>query len=197
MRSVSAIILLFIASQAHAKDSVDKAVDDTVDKKMDGLVDKLLGHVLDKLVDKAVNKLVGTTFVQGRPGMMTNRLQLPSSTFGRFQGLASAPDRFNSHQTASLARPYAFGKPWNNPIVRGDGDVEERVKKIIVENLNVEADKVKPDAKFIDDLGADSLDTVELLMALEEELGTEIPEEEAQKITTVQDVIDYAKKGDR
>jgi len=57
-----------------------------------------------------------------------------------------------------------------------------------------EEDKVKNDASFINDLGADSLDTVELLMALEEELGCEIPEEDAQKITTVQDVIDYVKK---
>ena len=70
-------------------------------------------------------------------------------------------------------------------------DVAERVKKIVVEHLGVEADKVTDNANFIDDLGADSLDTVELVMALEEEFETEIPDEEAEKITTVQQAIDY------
>jgi len=70
-------------------------------------------------------------------------------------------------------------------------DVAERVKKIVVEHLGVEAAQVKEDAKFIDDLGADSLDTVELVMALEEEFETEIPDEDAEKITTVQQAIDY------
>ncbi|HWO56373.1 MAG TPA: acyl carrier protein [bacterium] len=69
--------------------------------------------------------------------------------------------------------------------------VEERVKKIIVEQLGVNAEQVTPKASFIDDLGADSLDTVELVMALEEEFGLEIPDEEAQKIGTVQAAIDY------
>ena len=69
--------------------------------------------------------------------------------------------------------------------------VEERVKKIIVEQLGVNAEQVTNNAKFIDDLGADSLDTVELVMALEEEFGLEIPDEEAQKIGTVQSAIDY------
>ncbi len=69
--------------------------------------------------------------------------------------------------------------------------VEERVKKIIVEQLGVNAEQVTNNAKFIDDLGADSLDTVELVMALEEEFGLEIPDEEAQKIGTVQTAIDY------
>ena len=72
-------------------------------------------------------------------------------------------------------------------------DVAERVKKIVVEHLGVEAAQVKEDAKFIDDLGADSLDTVELVMALEEEFETEIPDEEAEKITTVQQAVDYIK----
>jgi len=68
----------------------------------------------------------------------------------------------------------------------------ERVKKIIIEQLSVEdPEKVIPDASFIDDLGADSLDTVELVMALEEEFEIEIPDEEAEKITTVQAVVDY------
>ena len=69
--------------------------------------------------------------------------------------------------------------------------IEERVKKIIVEQLGVKEEEVKPEASFIEDLGADSLDTVELVMALEEEFDIEIPDEEAEKITTVQSAIDY------
>lgn len=69
--------------------------------------------------------------------------------------------------------------------------IEERVKAIVIEQLGVEADDVTNAASFIDDLGADSLDTVELVMALEEEFETEIPDEEAEKITTVQLAIDY------
>ena len=70
-------------------------------------------------------------------------------------------------------------------------DIESRVKAIVVEQLGVDEDEVKNESSFIDDLGADSLDTVELVMALEEEFGTEIPDEEAEKITTVQLAIDY------
>lgn len=70
-------------------------------------------------------------------------------------------------------------------------NIEERVKKIIVEQLGVDEADVKNEASFVDDLGADSLDTVELVMALEEEFDTEIPDEEAEKITTVQAAIDY------
>ena len=69
--------------------------------------------------------------------------------------------------------------------------IEERVKKIVCEQLGVNEDEVKPSASFVEDLGADSLDTVELVMALEEEFETEIPDEEAEKITTVQLAIDY------
>ncbi len=69
--------------------------------------------------------------------------------------------------------------------------VEVKVKKIIVEQLGVNADQVTPEAKFIEDLGADSLDTVELVMALEEEFGHEIPDEEAEKLQSVGDVIKY------
>lgn len=69
--------------------------------------------------------------------------------------------------------------------------IEERVKKIVVEQLGVKDDEVTNEASFVDDLGADSLDTVELVMALEEEFKTEIPDEEAEKITTVQQAIDY------
>lgn len=69
--------------------------------------------------------------------------------------------------------------------------IEERVKKIIVDQLGAKAEDVKPEASFTEDLGADSLDTVELVMALEEEFDIEIPDEEAEKITTVQSAIDY------
>ena len=69
--------------------------------------------------------------------------------------------------------------------------VADKVKSIIVEQLGVDEEEVTPDASFVDDLGADSLDTVELVMALEEEFETEIPDEEAEKITTVQQAIDY------
>ncbi len=72
-------------------------------------------------------------------------------------------------------------------------DVAERVKKIIVEHLGVEEGKVVENASFIDDLGADSLDTVELVMAFEEEFGIEIPDEAAEKILTVKDAVDYIK----
>jgi acyl carrier protein len=69
--------------------------------------------------------------------------------------------------------------------------IEQRVKDIIVEQLGVNPDQVTPEAKFIEDLGADSLDTVELVMALEEEFGSEIPDEEAEKLQSVGDVIKY------
>jgi acyl carrier protein len=71
---------------------------------------------------------------------------------------------------------------------------DERVKQIIMDQLGVSADQVTPQASFIDDLGADSLDTVELVMALEEEFDIEIPDEDAEKMKTVQDALDYLKK---
>ena len=70
-------------------------------------------------------------------------------------------------------------------------DTADRVKKIVVEHLGVDADKVTENASFIDDLGADSLDNVELVMAFEEEFGVEIPDDAAEKISTVSDAIKY------
>jgi len=72
--------------------------------------------------------------------------------------------------------------------------VAEKVKSIIAEQLGVKQEEVTPEASFIDDLGADSLDTVELVMALEEEFGIEIPDEDAEKITNVSDVVKYVEQ---
>jgi acyl carrier protein len=72
-------------------------------------------------------------------------------------------------------------------------NIEQRVKKIVAEQLGVNEGDVKNSSSFVNDLGADSLDTVELVMALEEEFETEIPDEEAEKITTVQQAVDYIK----
>jgi acyl carrier protein len=82
---------------------------------------------------------------------------------------------------------------FHTPIEKGSlmSDTADRVKKIVVEHLGVEADKVTEDASFIDDLGADSLDIVELVMAFEEEFSVEIPDDAAEKITTVSDAIKY------
>ena len=73
-------------------------------------------------------------------------------------------------------------------------NVEERVRQIIVEQLGVKEDEISTDSSFVDDLGADSLDTVELVMALEEEFGCEIPDEDAEKITTVKEAVEYLNK---
>jgi acyl carrier protein len=70
-------------------------------------------------------------------------------------------------------------------------DIEAKVKDIIINELGVEPEKVTPEASFVEDLGADSLDTVELVMAFEEEFGMEIPDEEAEKLQTVRDAVNY------
>jgi len=71
--------------------------------------------------------------------------------------------------------------------------IEERVKKVVVEQLDIKPEEATLEASFVDDLGADSLDTVELVMALEEEFDTEIPDEDAEKIRTIQQAVDYVK----
>ena len=76
-------------------------------------------------------------------------------------------------------------------------DIEDRVKKIVVEHLGVEESKIQSESKFIDDLGADSLDTVELVMAFEEEFDCEIPDDAAEKIQTVKDAIDFLKENSK
>lgn len=93
---------------------------------------------------------------------------------------------------AAFAPTPAFTRPSSSLFM--SAELEEKVKAIIVEQLGVDADKVVGSASFIDDLGADSLDTVELIMAIEEEFDTEIPEEEATSIATVQDAIDFVLK---
>mgnify|MGYP001813394276 CR=1 FL=1 len=75
-----------------------------------------------------------------------------------------------------------------------DGSIEAKVKDIIVEQLGVNADQVKAEAKMIEDLGADSLDAVELVMAIEEEFGIEVPDEEAEKLVSVGDITSYVEK---
>ena len=76
------------------------------------------------------------------------------------------------------------------------GDVKSKIKKIVADHLGIEEEKVTEEASFIDDLGADSLDTVELVMAFEEEFGCEIPDDAAEKILTVKDAVDFLSKQD-
>ena len=87
--------------------------------------------------------------------------------------------------------PFASSLGTTEGVICRMSNVEERVKKLIAEQLGVKGDEVTSEASFVEDLGADSLDTVELVMALEEEFETEIPDEEAEKITTVKEAIDY------
>jgi acyl carrier protein len=96
---------------------------------------------------------------------------------------------YNSPVLPAAGRPTTHS-PWE---ICNMSTIEERVKKIVVEQLGVKEDEVTANASFVDDLGADSLDTVELVMALEEEFETEIPDEDAEKITTVQQAVDYIK----
>jgi acyl carrier protein len=100
-------------------------------------------------------------------------------------------DRLTTSDTQAEQRPQL------SETLQGNGkmsDVAERVKKIVIEHLGVEADKVTEGASFIDDLGADSLDTVELVMAFEEEFGCEIPDDAAEQIQTVGDAVKFLEK---
>jgi acyl carrier protein len=98
----------------------------------------------------------------------------------RLNGIARTLGLPNEQREAGVAEPMS--------------EIADRVKKIVVEHLGVEESKVTPEASFIDDLGADSLDTVELVMAFEEAFGVEIPEDAAEKISTVKDAIDYIER---
>ena len=95
---------------------------------------------------------------------------------------------------SAFAPSPAFISRTQSTALFASAEIEQKIKDIIVEQLGVDADKVVPEASFIDDLGADSLDTVELIMAIEEEFDTEIPEEEATSIATVKDAIDFVSK---
>ena len=90
-----------------------------------------------------------------------------------------------------IESPEAKPSPTNQLYQLVMSDIESKVKDIIVEQLGVSADQVKPEAKFIEDLGADSLDTVELVTAFEEEFGIEVPDEDAEKLQSVSDVVTY------
>src|SRR5690606_30224222 len=109
---------------------------------------------------------------------------------------AQAPEQWRAAEPLA-PRPafaYTLGPQVAAPRSREPmSSIAERVEKIVVEQLGVREDAVSPSASFVDDLGADSLDTVELVMALEEEFECEIPDEEAEKITSVQQAIDYVK----
>lgn len=107
--------------------------------------------------------------------------------------LVASVAAFAPSSPAFMPRTAAVATTSNSALFMS-AELEEKVKGIIVEQLGVEADKVVPSASFIDDLGADSLDTVELIMAIEEEFDTEIPEEEAASIATVKDAIDFVSK---
>src|ERR1041385_5305699 len=100
-------------------------------------------------------------------------------------------NRWKSFQADSYNPRFAFAYPHTLEDQRMASSVEDKVKQIIVEQLGVDEGEVTATASFIDDLGADSLDIVELVMALEEGFGMEIPDEDAEKITTVKDAINY------
>jgi acyl carrier protein len=109
------------------------------------------------------------------------------------RGAPVKPIADDAHLTTALRSGKIAQFQSNTPASGGRSmeNVEPRVKKIVAEQLGVNEAEIKNESSFVDDLGADSLDTVELVMALEEEFETEIPDEEAEKITTVQQAIDY------
>jgi acyl carrier protein len=109
---------------------------------------------------------------------------------------SGAPARLASDRYSETARGAIIAADFHADIngERVMSDIAERVKKIVIEHLGVEADKVTDNANFIDDLGADSLDTVELVMAFEEEFNVEIPDDAAETIVTVGDAIKFLEK---
>jgi acyl carrier protein len=109
-------------------------------------------------------------------------------------GLRGDPGRESGPAGRNAIGIQARARPGRTERVDAMSETAEKVKKIVVEHLGVEEAKVTPEASFIDDLGADSLDTVELVMAFEEAFGVEIPDDAAEKITTVKDAIDYIEK---
>jgi acyl carrier protein len=118
---------------------------------------------------------------------------------GRVYAVRSRPQL--SPPPSAITRPFQTGSEATTDRAQSDlhedaamSDIGERVKKIVVEHLGVEADKVTENASFIDDLGADSLDTVELVMAFEEEFGCEIPDDAAETILTVGDAVKFLEK---
>jgi acyl carrier protein len=104
---------------------------------------------------------------------------------------SGTPSRVAIAEWVELARTYRQPQAEGTPRRASVATTYERLKKIVVEQLGVDEDEVKPEASFVDDLNADSLDLVELIMSLEEEFGTEISDEDAEKIRTVQDAVDY------
>jgi acyl carrier protein len=107
--------------------------------------------------------------------------------------LSAATSKFNNSYP-SKAEHGGAGLYQTSRKVKFMSEIADKVKKIVVEHLGVDEGKVTAEASFIDDLGADSLDTVELVMAFEEAFGVEIPEDAAEKITTVKDAIEYIEK---
>jgi acyl carrier protein len=132
-----------------------------------------------------------------RQGSVTNSTLGPEPSTQRSRvGRWYFPPRFHYNPHSPIQRGSGCSEFFENPLREVSvvmSTIEERVKKIVVEQLGVKEDEVTPNASFVDDLGADSLDTVELVMALEEEFECEIPDEEAEKITTVQQAVDYIK----
>jgi acyl carrier protein len=137
-----------------------------------------------------------------RPGGSENRRLPPVSASGQAAGnvLTTGKCHLWTGCTAAKLRPRLFrfvrvsSRPEDEDGFMSENNIEARVKKIVVEHLGVEEEKVTKEASFIDDLGADSLDTVELVMAFEEEFGVEIPDDAAETILTVGDAVTFLEK---
>jgi acyl carrier protein len=112
-------------------------------------------------------------------------------------GIAKPPPRLPAETFFDSGLEWLFHSWHKTGIIMSDKPIDQRVKDIIVEQLGVKPDQVTPEAKFIEDLGADSLDTVELVMALEEEFGIEVPDEQAEKLQSVGDVTKYIEESQK